>query len=150
MRHDPLCNFESSTNQAGVPWAEVEAYRHDLATWHPIIEAHGWQPIADYDGKSAALVRSPLKWIFGVLVDEVWHDMRGGDLEPLPEFHPIEFVPVTYEQGEAIFLHVPAPKATPPELVAPTDSRSLFEVMMGMSAEEWDAAAGVERDFGRG
>ena len=72
--------------------------------------------------------------------------MRGGDLEPLPDFHPIEFAPVTYEQGEAIFLHVPALESSAPQLVAPLDSRSLFEVMMGMTPEEWEAIAGVVRN----
>ncbi|RVT90468.1 hypothetical protein [Sphingomonas crocodyli] len=140
MRHDPLCPGHNPTSAAGIPWSVVDAYRHDLSTWQPFIEAHGWRPITAWDGGSPALVRSPLRWIFGVAVDDVWHDMRGGGLDPLPDFHPTEFVPVTYEQGEAIFLHVPDARSAALAVMQPCESPSLFEVMMGMTAEAWDAS----------
>lgn len=70
----------------------------DIA-WGGFYRRFEWHPIAEYDGKSLMLLRTPIEHVLGKKIADAWYgDLGGADLSEIDDFEPIFFAHVTPEQ----------------------------------------------------
>lgn len=72
--------------------------------WGRFYSRWEWKPIAEYDGHSVVLLRSPSEHHLGRLVDGCWCVDHFGKAAPIDHFDPTMFAAVTDEEAALLSI----------------------------------------------